>query len=165
MKTIYILIGLKGSGKTYIGTLLQNKRNIPFLRVEDICLKIKADRKIDDQDYISEAFEKIETEIRKKLLSVNQLTIESTASAIQFDQMVFNLRKDFVVKLIKIETDPKLCMQRVRTRDQENHISVSDEEVTQINTISAQRKFDFDLTIQNNFKSDNELLDELSRLG
>jgi shikimate kinase len=165
MKTIYILIGLKGSGKTYIGTLLQNKRNIPFLRVEDICLKIKADRKIDDQNYIKEAFEKIETEIRKKLLSVNQLTIESTASAIQFDQMVFNLRKDFIVKLIKIETDPKLCLQHVRTRDQENHISVSDEEVTQINTISAQRKFDFDLTIQNNFKSDNELLDELSRLG
>lgn len=38
VKRIYILIGPKGSGKTYIGTPLQDQLHIPFLRVEDIAL-------------------------------------------------------------------------------------------------------------------------------
>jgi shikimate kinase len=164
MKKINILVGLKGSGKTYIGKLLQDKLNIPFLRVEDICLRINAGREINNKAYISEAFEQIEAEIRKKLASSNQITIESTASASQFDNMVLSLRKDFIVKLVKIDTDPNLCLQRVKTRDLKNHIPVSDEQIIEINKVSAMRTFDFDLIIENNNKTDKELIEELNKL-
>ena len=86
MKTINILIGPKGSGKTFIGQLLQTKYGIHFLRVEDICLKIKADREIMNKTYISEVFLEIEKEVRNHLSIKNQLTIESTASVIEFVQ-------------------------------------------------------------------------------
>jgi dephospho-CoA kinase len=102
--------------------------------------------------------------IRKTLFSVDQLTIEATGSVIQFDQMVHNLKKDFIVKLIKVDTDPELCLQRVKARDQQNHIPVSDKQVIDINKISAQRTFDFDLIVPNNSQTDNELLEELSQL-
>ncbi|MGD0712530.1 MAG: AAA family ATPase [Bacteroidales bacterium] len=164
MKKINILVGLKGSGKTYIGKLLQDKLNIPFLRVEDICLRINAGREINNKAYISEAFEQIEAEIRKKLASSDQITIESTASASQFDNMVLSLRKDFIVKLVKIDTDPNLCLQRVKTRDLKNHIPVSDEQIIEINKVSAMRTFDFDLIIENNNKTDKELIEELNKL-
>jgi shikimate kinase len=164
MKKVNILVGLKGSGKTYIGKLLQDKLNIPFLRVEDICLRINAGREINNKAYISEAFEQIEAEIRKKLASSNQITIESTASASQFDNMVLSLRKDFIVKLVKIDTDPNLCLQRVKTRDLKNHIPVSDEQIIEINKVSAMRTFDFDLIIENNNKTDKELIEELNKL-
>lgn len=164
MKKVNILVGLKGSGKTYIGKLLQDKLNIPFLRVEDICLRINAGREINNKAYISEAFEQIEAEIRKKLASSDQITIESTASASQFDNMVLSLRKDFIVKLVKIDTDPNLCLQRVKTRDLKNHIPVSDEQIIEINKVSAMRTFDFDLIIENNNKTDKELIEELNKL-
>ena len=40
-KTLYMLIGPKGSGKTYIGQLIGNQTNISFLRVENIWLSLK----------------------------------------------------------------------------------------------------------------------------
>lgn len=162
MKKVTILIGLKGSGKTHIGQLLQEKLNIYFLRVEDICLKIQAGRKISDIDYISEVFTHIEAEVRKLLCTVNHLTIESTGSVPQFDQMLTNLKKDFIVKLIKVNADPGLCLQRVKTRDQKNHIVVSDNQVIEINNAAAQKTFDFDLIIENNNLTDEELLKVLS---
>ena len=164
MKKVIILIGLKGSGKTYIGQLLQDKLNVPFLRVEDICLKIQSGRQITDTNYISEVFVQIEAEIRKLLSSIDNLTIESTGSVIQFDQMVSNLKKDFNVKLIKVDTDPALCFQRVKTRDKKNHIAVSDDQVIEINNNSFKKKFDFDLIIENNNKTDKELLDALVKV-
>ena len=40
-KTIYMLIGPKGSGKTHVGTLINNNTNIKFLRVESIWLTVQ----------------------------------------------------------------------------------------------------------------------------
>ena len=40
-KMLYMLIGLKGSGKTHIGTLVGANTNIVFLRVEPIWLGLK----------------------------------------------------------------------------------------------------------------------------
>jgi hypothetical protein len=55
-------------------------------------------------------------------------------------------------------------LKRVKARDQQNHIPVSDKQVIDINKISAQRTFDFDLIVANNSQTDNELLEELSQL-
>jgi len=164
MKTINILIGLKGSGKTYIGQLLQSEYNIPFLRVEDICLKIKADRDVFDKEYISETFNLNEKEIRHQLQSVNELTIESTGAASEFDLMLKNLEKDFIVRLIKINTNPLICLQRVKSRDLKAHIAVSDEKVIEINKLAAQKSYTYDLIISNEDKSDEDILNELSQM-
>lgn len=40
-KTIYLLLGLKGSGKSYIGALIEEEYGVRFIRVEDWVLKIK----------------------------------------------------------------------------------------------------------------------------
>jgi shikimate kinase len=159
MKNINILIGSKGSGKTHIGELLERKNKIPFLRVENICLKIKRNRSVTDKEYIIEVFQSIEKEIRLQLNDKDQLTIETTASALEFDTMLSNLKKDFMVKLVKIDTDALLCLQRVKCRESKNHIPVSDEIVQEINQISAQKQYNFDLIISNNNKTDNEILE------
>ena len=158
IKTINILIGLKGSGKTYIGQLLQESYNIPFLRVEDICLKIKANRDVFDKEYISETFNLIEKEIRHQLQSVNELTIESTGAASEFDLMLKNLEKDFIVRPIKINTNPLICLQRVKSRDLKAHIPVSDEKVNEINKLAAQKSYNYDLVIANDDTSDEDIL-------
>ena len=59
MKTIYLLIGPKGSGKTYIGSLF-NEMGVEFVRVEDWAKELKGSRDVTDKSYIDEIFRLIE---------------------------------------------------------------------------------------------------------
>lgn len=40
MKTVYLLIGPKGSGKSYIGNLIENELGIKFLNVEEFFIDL-----------------------------------------------------------------------------------------------------------------------------
>lgn len=164
MKTVYILIGLKGSGKTYIGNLLSERLSIPFLRVENIFLKIKTVNPLTDQNYISSGFRNVENEVRSLLLNIDQLTIESTGIAAQFNEMVSDLRNDFIVKLIKISADPELCYRRVKNRDKSEHISVSDDQLLEINKLSGKVSLNFDLIIYNNIETDEEIIEHFRKM-
>ena len=164
MKTVYILTGLKGSGKTYIGNLLSERLSIPFLRVENIFLKTKTNDPLKDQNYISSGFTNVEKEIRSLLTGIDQLTIESTGITTQFDTMVSNLKKDFIVKLIKISAFPDLCFKRVKDRDQSDHISVSDDQVLEINKLAAKVSLDYDLIIHNNIQTDEDIIEQFGSM-
>ena len=164
MKTLYILIGLKGSGKTFIGKLIEDNFGINFLRVENIFKNIKRNRHYSDESYIKEGFALLEKEIRTRFITDDELTIESTGLTDEFRQMLESLRKDFTVKLIKIEADPALCLKRVKERDNKEHINVSDSDVEKINELAIKVKFDYDLVIDNNVKTEGEITRELGKL-
>jgi shikimate kinase len=164
IETLYILIGLKGSGKTYIGKLIESRFNIPFLRVEDIFSRVKRNRNYNDADYIKEGFAEVEREIRNRFVIMDRLTIESTGLTGEFKEMLEELKKNFTVKLIKIQCDPELCLKRVRERDSKDHINVSDSDVREINEMAAKASFKYDLTIDNNSKTDEGVIKELSKI-
>lgn len=164
MKTVYILTGLKGSGKTYIGNLLSERLSVPFLRVENIFLKTKTNDPLTDQNYISSGFLNVEKEVRSLLKGIDQLTIESTGITAQFETMVSNLKKDFIVKLIKISSLPELCFKRVKDRDQSDHISVSDDQLLEINKLAAKVSLDYDLIIYNNTQSDEDIVEKFRNM-
>jgi shikimate kinase len=159
MKTLFILIGLKGSGKTFIGKLIEDKFNIPFLRVENIFKNIKRDRHFADVNYIKEGFELLEIEIRSRFEKDEALTMESTGLTDEFMKMLGNLRKDFSVKLIKINADPKLCFKRVKERNSRDHINVSDSDAEHINKLAMEVKFEYNLVIDNNLETEPDLAD------
>lgn len=163
MKTLYVLIGLKGSGKTFISKLLESRLNIPFLRVENIFLGIKKDRHYLDKDYIKEGFNLLEDEIRKQLEIYSPLTIESTGTADEFKGMINNLRKNINVKLIKIEANPDLCIERVMNRDSRDHVNVSDKDVSMINELAMKQEFEYDLVIDNDCALEENILFEFEK--
>jgi shikimate kinase len=150
MKTLYIIIGLKGSGKTFIGKLIEDRFNIPFVRVENIFKNIKQDRHFSDKSYIKEGFKLLEKEIRKRFEEADALTMESTGLTDGFGQLLESLKKDFTVKLIKVHAGPELCLKRVKERESKEHINVSDNDVKKINELALKVKFDYDLVIDNN---------------
>lgn len=161
MKTLYILIGLKGSGKTYIGKLIEDKFSIPFVRVENIFKNIKRDRHYSDENYIKEGFTLLEKEIRMRFETADALIMESTGLTDEFMQMLESLKKDFSVKLIRIEAEPELCLKRVRERDSKDHINVSNADVEKINELAMKIRFEYDLVIDNNIKTEKEILNDL----
>ena len=158
MKTLYILIGLKGSGKTFIGKLIEDNFGINFLRVENIFKNIKRNGHYSDESYIKEGLKISDEEIRTRFITDDELTIESTGLTDEFKQMFERLRKDFSVKLIKIDVSPALCLKRVKERDNKEHINVSDSDVEKINELAIKVKFNYDLVIDNNSKSGEEII-------
>jgi len=163
-KTIYLLIGPKGSGKSYIGAMIDRCFQIQFIRVEDWAKTIKRGREIDDEAYLKDVFQVIETGIRKAMVNHEKIVFESTGLTPYFDKMYDSLCNDFNVKSIRISAEDEICLSRVRTRDRSIHIDVSDEQVRQLNKKVKEKGFTADFEITNTDKTDKELIKELKEI-
>lgn len=148
-KLLHILIGPKGSGKTFIGSLLQQELAIPFLRVEDIALAVRRDRSHQDDGYVLEVFAAIERAVRERLRTTDELIIESTGLTPAFDTMLARLERDFRVNLVRVHASAETCLSRVKQRDQSLHVDVSDAHVQQINEMVAAKTWPFKGEIDN----------------
>lgn len=148
-KIIYILIGQKGSGKSFIGTIIQEIYGIEFVRVEDIARQLKKNRTVDDESYHKEAFFQIESHLRETLKSIPALVFESTGLTSHFDDMLVNLQRDYHVITIGVKADSELCLERIKNRDRSIHINVSDKEVTRINSLVLQKNRVCDYELRN----------------
>ncbi|MGF3104807.1 AAA family ATPase [Rossellomorea sp. DUT-2] len=163
-KTIYLLIGPKGSGKSFIGTLMDQKFGIPFIRVEDWAKKVKKDRQIDNEDYLSDVFSAIEKGIRHALDMHDKIVFESTGLTPYFDQMFESINRDFSVVTIGVHANHERCLHRVKSRDQSIHINVSDEQVNEINKQVKEKGMRTDFQLINEDKSVEELVSEMREI-
>lgn len=163
-KIIYLLIGQKGSGKSFIGTLFNNEFGIKFIRVEDWAKKIKKDRDVDNEAYLKQVFGEIEKGIRDSLTDEDKIVFESTGLTEYFDKMLEGLRRDFQIITIGVKADFTICLERVKSRDQVIHINISDDQVLMINEKVRERNYKTDFYIDNENKSEKELIREISNI-
>jgi shikimate kinase len=155
-KTVIILIGCKGSGKTYIGSLVEKHTDIVFLRVEPIWLTVHND----DDGWL-----KVEAAIDEALIHSERVMIETLGVTSGFDQLRKSLSSRYIVKYVHIIADLDVCLGRVINRDTSNHIPISDDKVHEYNKIAARVELDWSLTIDNNkLASDSEILQAIASL-
>ena len=148
-KTIYVLIGPKGSGKTHIGNLLERAFNIAFLNVENLGLANIPESKLTGFDLLKEGFHQEEAEIDRILTATDAMSFESTGAADYFYVVLGRLRSQYDVKLLRIYSPLETCHQRVHDRDQTAHIPVSDALLRSINEKAAGVDLAWDLQIDN----------------
>lgn len=167
-KTVYILIGPKGSGKTYIGQLLEKELDIRFLAVEPIFMSIKGQRHNTDEDFIREGFELVEEAIDKSLEYHNGISFEATGATPLFKDLVNKLRRKYTVMLVRFRAPLALCLERIKTRDASLQIPVSEELIEKVNRLSDTADFDYTLTIDNSGTStgasDREIIDSFKTI-
>lgn len=161
---IYLLIGQKGSGKTFLGGLLEKKFGIRFIRVEDWAKQIKKERAVENESYLNDVFDQIEKGIRQCMQEADSIVFESTGLTGYFDQMLERLKKDFTVRTVGIYAEQDVCLDRVRSRDPSMHINISDDQVDYINQQVRQRNFPTDYSIVNQHKTEAELIHELAKI-
>ena len=155
-KTLYMLIGPKGSGKTYIGTIVEKNTDVFFLRVENIWLKLT---------HKENGWEKIEHEIDMAFKNNEKIMIENLGAGEDFHKFYVSLNKKYLIKLIRVFTDLDICLIRVMRRDNKNHIPVSDDKVLEYNKIASRVKLDWDIEIDNNGPAtDSDILRAINRL-
>ena len=155
-RVLYTLVGPKGSGKSHIGRRIEKLTGIQFLRVEPLWLQLAEG---------DDGWSRVKREIDNLFLQYDKVIIESLGAGEGFNQMYASLKDNYEVKLIKVETDLEECLRRVRSRDNTNHIPVSDERVREYNRISASVKHPWDAVIDNNGPAtDEEILKAIASL-
>ncbi len=138
---LYFLIGPKGSGKTYIGMLVNQHTDIAFLRVEPIWLSLQPGE---------DGWEKVEAAIDRMFQSHPRVMVESLGVGEEFLNFKASLEKKYRLKMIRVYADLDTCLNRVKSRNQMDHIPVSDEKVNEYNQAAAKVTYDWDLEINNN---------------
>jgi shikimate kinase len=157
-RTVYILVGPKGSGKTYIGELLQKQHNIPFLYVENIAIKNKGERSINDEGYIRDYYNELYESIKQSLEKQNNIVFESTGLTGKYLDLLCLLRKRNNVVIIKIHADLDLCIKRIKERDIRKHVDISYEQIKELNSAISNNEIEFDFEIHNSDEANDEYL-------
>lgn len=153
---LYMLIGPKGAGKTYIGTLINQHTEIQFIRVESIWLNLRPGE---------DGWQAVEQAIDEAFRSHSKVMIESLGAGEAFAEFRAALEKKYTLKMIRVYTDLETCLERVKSRNSADHIPISDDKVEQYNQIAARVVYDWDLEINNNtLATDDEILAAIQTL-
>lgn len=165
LKTVYVLIGPKGSGKTYIGSLLEKEVGLKFLSVEKLGLENIPKSKLTGEELIQEGFHQEEAGIDKILECHNAVSFESTGVHPYLQKVLARLRSKYNVRLIRVYAPLETCYERIKNRDQNAHLPVSENLLKRINEGAAKAEFDWDLELNNTSQlSKEEILKAFSTL-
>jgi len=146
-KTVYILVGPKGSGKTYIGELLSRETSVHFLSVEPIWLSLQPDE---------DGWHKVEAAVDDALEEHDAIVIESLGLTSGFERMRDSLSRRHSVEYIRVLASLDACLDRVRARDASRQIPVSEDKVRQYNEMAATVELSWSLTIDNSGPADDD---------
>jgi shikimate kinase len=164
-QSVLVLVGPKGSGKTYVGTLINRELGVRFLRVEPIFLENMRSSHLTGMRLDEEGYSKVLAEVDSVLSREPRVIIESTGASEAFPAFLHALRSRYKVTLVSIRAPLERCLERVRSRDQTTHIPVSDDRVAEINARAAMVRLPWDLQIDNGEPALTEvILDQIRRL-
>jgi shikimate kinase len=156
-KILYILIGPKGSGKTHIGTLINRRTDIAFLRVEPVWLGLQAGE---------DGWKKVEAVIDTIFQTHNKVMIESLGIGEGFREFHAALAEKYPIKMIHVCADLDTCFTRVKKRNNVEHIAVSDDKVIEFNKIAVTVTYDWALEINNNhLASDVDIINAIQSIN
>ena len=164
MKVVYLLIGPKGAGKSYIGRLMKKELGIAFLSVEEFFIRNLSNPKEFNEKENIKVWQEIEDAIDKKLKKVDKISLESVGLFDSFQNFFKRIDAKYKVNLIKIETPLELCYQRIAGRDIEKHVKFSRENTQKINELSIQGKYKFNLVIPNSKISNTEIIKRIKKI-
>lgn len=164
--TLLILVGLKGAGKTFIGSVLEKHLDVRFLRIEPIFLEVMRQApELTGIPLEQRGFQIVLDRLDQLAQQHSILCIESTGTAGTFSELLAALRQGFRVVLIRVQAPMDTCAERVSKRDAAAHIPVSDHRLREINEIAAQVSLSWDLQINNSqFQTESAIVEAVAAL-
>lgn len=156
---LLLLVGLKGAGKTFIGSVLEQYLDIKFLRIEPIFLEVLRQKpRLEGIQFEQQGFQIVLEKLDDLAQSHSILCIESTGTARTFSELLAALRQSFQVFIIRVKAPLSTCKERVLTRDASVHIPVSDRQLDTINECALQVKLPWDLELDNSDFQDEAVI-------
>jgi shikimate kinase len=143
------MIGAKGSGKTYIGNLLESKLGIHFIRVEQRLIEHIQSTHAESDQLPNDGYDLELNWIEDILQTNNEVISEATGSSKHLPEFINHLKNNYDLKLVRISCPLDICFSRARKRVQDHQFQVTDESIRSINAATDNVKLDWSLVIDN----------------
>jgi shikimate kinase len=173
-KQLVVLCGPKGSGKSFIGQLLQEKHkgNTFFVNVERIFMEIRNGRDWRDANYIREGYAQLKQRLKELLESEQAINVlfETTGASAEVYPIINELEKECGCRVlwIRVKGTLEACVERVASRNADEHLPASPELVTMVfnkcEEVLKERKWDLEL-MNVPFLSSEEILQSVGKLS
>jgi hypothetical protein len=155
-KNIIILVGPKGSGKTYIGNLVQDVYGIQYINAEKLLLEYLEKNPLIKLPLPRHGFDIEIDEIAKFFKDRFCLIYDMTGTSEYFTSVINELKTLYRVHLIKVSCPLFCCDERIKKRSVTNHFAMDMKSINDINKRAIAVKCDWDLEIINDAHSDSE---------
>ena len=143
-KTLLVLVGPKGSGKTRIAKLLETHLGVRFLRVEPVFREAYSEGR-----KLAAIYDALGERIAREFEETDSLVIESLGIAKDFKPFLVQLLCEYNVKLVRLRVPPEVCLKRARSPEEGGPVDVTDEQLRELNFASEQVEMEWDLEITN----------------
>lgn len=164
-KKIILLVGPKGSGKTYLASRMEDELGVGFVRVEPIWLSLANELRPGSEVFDERGQDRVLGAVRTVLDDHAAVVLESTGTAPWFPQQLAGLEAIGDMILVKVEAPMALCMDRIHQRDASTHIQVSDDRIAEINKIATEIELPWTMTVQNtDAEQASKFLETLSKV-
>lgn len=163
MKKLYLLLGPKGAGKSYISALMETEWGIKFFRVEDIWLELERAR-MPKVAKVNLGRQRILAGLEKLFEKYDSLSIESTGMSDHFEKFVNELRRRYDLVVIKVLAQTQTCMTRIKNRDAGRHVHYVSEELLRLDKVVREKEFGSDLVINNDGVTEESLKEAIEML-
>lgn len=160
---LIILIGAKGSGKSYIGRILESSFGVHFFHVEPLWMDYYAEcRSIGKTPVIAEGVKKIHPLIEKEIKKHNNICIETTGASTEILNDFLSFASEVEIFIVRVIAPLELCLNRIASRDQTHQIQIDTVYIREIYRLSESCEQEYDLLI-NNIDLQQEQLEALFR--
>jgi predicted kinase len=158
MKHVILLVGPKGSGKSTIGTLLETRLGIRFVRVEPIFLELRGILDPAHPEFERRGYEAVLSRLTAELNLVDTVCFETTGASRELEPALGELARVSTLLIVQVICDLDECKERIRGRDSSIHIPVSDDQVDRINAVASRVELPWAARIDNRGEFNPELI-------
>jgi hypothetical protein len=159
---LLILLGPKGSGKSFIGALLEERFGIRFVPVEPLW-KAYFERCASSgvTPDIGVGIGEVHPVVRRALVEFRHVAVETTGASQPILADLLNLAPSDRTLIVRVEAPLGLCVARIASRDATAHIAVDEATISQVHALSEALDVAPDLVISNVDVSADDLAREL----
>ena len=156
-----ILVGPKGSGKSYIGRILEARLGVHFLHVEPLWKAYHRDCEANGrQPVIAEGIARVHPVIARALAH-SHVCVETTGASPEILDALLSLMPRSEILMVRVTAPLELCLQRILARDQTDQIPVETDVVRRVHALSESLRLDADVTLDNVQLAEDEIVKSL----
>lgn len=164
-RTVVLLLGPKGSGKTHVARVLQTALGLHFVDVEPLWLDYyRQCREAGTPPSLREGQARIRPLLEQGLREHGRIVVETTGAAPEILDDLQSLDPARPPLVVRLHAPVDVCLDRIARRSQRAQISMDEAAIREVHRLSEACALDSALTLDTTASSDAEMADRIGRL-
>lgn len=154
-----LLVGPKGSRKSYIGRKLERSLGVLFFHVEPLWIEYYTECEASGRrPSIAEAIAKLHPRINETLRTHENICVEATGASPKILNELLTLAPRSETLVIRVSALFELGMERIAMRDQTNQVPMDVESIREVYELSVAADFQSDFILESTALSEAEIV-------